>query len=145
MSIQVFSIRLGRFYFILIALVPLWIVIPVLLQLYGGYQAIAVIAGLALLTITAIIAQKISRKQIGLNIENNTVSFDDTSILTQDILNIKINKSGIGMSAIEFNLKSGKKIVLNLPNYKGNADLAIAFIEKNLPEIEQIKPVDLLG
>ena len=49
------------------------------------------------------------------------------------------------MSAIEFNLKTGKKISLNLPNLKRNSDKGIAFVEKNLVEIEFIAPEDLLG
>jgi len=144
-KIQVYSIRLTRFYIVLIALIPLWIVIPVLLQIYGGYQAIAVLAGLGLLTGTALIAQRIARKEITLSITDNTVLFDEISVPVHTIATIKINKTGIGTTAIEFNLKTGEKSILTLPNYNGNAEKAIKFVEENLPDVEQVIPEDLLG
>lgn len=145
MSIQLISIRLKKFYFVSIVLSPLWIAAPILIQRAGGSQFLAIILGLFILTITGVIAQKIARKITDLKVENKTVSFDDTSLLIQDIKDIKINKSGIGTSAIEFNLKTGKKVILHLINIKGNADKGIAFAEKNLPEIEFIAPEDLLN
>jgi hypothetical protein len=145
MSIKLYALNLNKLYFALVLLSPLWIAVPVFIQRNGGSQILAIIIGLLLLTVTGVIAQKIARKQIELKIEDKTVSFDEISIPTNDLQSIKINKTGIGMSAIEFNLKTGKKISLNLPNLKRNSDKGIAFVEKNLVEIEFIAPEDLLG
>lgn len=145
MSIPLYTLRVKRFYVFLVVFAPLWIVAPVLLQMYFGYPVLAVILGLILLTVTGLVAQKIARKQIDLTIENNTVSFDEITLEIENIRHIKIDRSGIGTSSIEFHSKTGEKTVLNLTNLKGNANKAIAFVEKNLPEIEQIGPEDLLG
>ena len=144
MSIQVYTIRLKKFYWILLGFAPLWVLITVLFQVLIGGQVLAVIIGLLLLTFTALLAQNIARKQIDFTIEGNTVSFDETTLAIENILHIKIDKTGIGTSSIEFHLKTGEKSVLTLTNLKDNANKAIAFVEKNLPEIEQVKPVDLL-
>jgi hypothetical protein len=144
-SIQVYSIKLNRLYLFLVLLSPLWITVPVIIQRIGGSQIVAIILGLFLLTVTGIIAQKIASKHIDLAVENNTVSYDGISIATKDLQSIKINKTGIGTSSIEFYLKTGGKSVLTLTNLKDNANKAIVFVEKNLPEIEQIGPEDLLG
>src|SRR5690554_4166475 len=131
MSIQLYTIRLKRFYVFLVGFAPLWIVVPVLFQEIIGNQIVAIIIGLILLTVTAVAAQFLARKETTLAIANNTVSFDETSMDIEDILHIKIDKTG-------------EKLVLTLTNLKDNANKAIAFVEKNLPEIEQKKPVDLL-
>lgn len=144
MSIQLYTIRLKRFYVFLIGFAPLWIVIPVLFQELIGNQIVAIIIGLFLLTATAVTAQFLARKETTLAIVNNTVSFDEMSMDIEDIHHIKIDKSGVGTSSIEFHLKTGGKSVMTLTNLKNNANKAIAFVEKNLPEIEQKKPVDLL-
>ena len=108
------------------------------------YQYLVIFLGLILLTLTGFLAQKIARKKIEIVVEDNIVSYDGVSIGIKDLKNIKINKSGIGISAIEFNLKSGEKKVLHMPNLKGNAEKGIAFINKALPAIEKIEPEDLL-
>lgn len=144
MTIQLYAIQLKKLYLAIALLSPMWIVIPVLIQKNGGHQYLVIFLGLLLLTFTGVLAQKVARKPIELVVENNTVTFDGISISKADIKSIKINKSGIGISAIEFNLKSGEKVVLHLPNLKRNAEKGIAFIDKALPEIEKIAPVDLL-
>jgi hypothetical protein len=144
MNIQLYAIRLKKLYLAIALLSPIWIVIPVLIQRNGGHQYLVIFLGLVLLTLTGVLAHKVARKPIELVIDDNKVSYDEISIPKKDIQSIKINKSGIGTSAIEFNMKSGEKVVLHLPNLKRNAEKGIAFIEKNLPEIEKIAPVDLL-
>lgn len=141
---RVYSIQLKKLYLAIALLSPIWIVIPVLIQRNGGHQYLVIFLGLILLTLTVVLAQVFARKEIELTVNDNSVSFDETSIDRKDIKSIKINKSGIGNSAIEFILKSGEKVTLHLPNLKRNAEKGIAFFEKVLPEVEKIAPVDLL-
>ncbi|PWH86442.1 hypothetical protein DIT68_04180 [Brumimicrobium oceani] len=118
--------------------------IPVLIQKNGGHQYLVIFLGLVLLTLTGILAQIIARRKIELAVSDHAVNYEKLSILKNDIQSIKIDKSGIGITAIGFNLKTGKKIVLHLPNLNRNAEKGIAFIEKALPEVEFEAPVDLL-
>ncbi len=144
MRVQLYAIRLRKLYLLIVLLSSIWMVTPVLIQRIGGHQYLVIFLGLILLTLTGFLAQKIARKKIEIVVEDNIVSYDGVSIGIKDLKNIKINKSGIGISAIEFNLKSGEKKVLHMPNLKGNAEKGIAFINKALPEIEKIEPEDLL-
>lgn len=144
MTIQLYAIRLKKLYLLIALLSPIWIVIPVLIQMNGGHQYLVIFLGLVLLTLTGVLAHKAARKPIELTVEDNAVSFDGISISKSDIESIKINKSGIGISAIEFNVQKDKKIILHLPNLKDNAEKGIVFVEKNLPDVEIIAPVDLL-
>ncbi|RYM33490.1 hypothetical protein ERX46_11160 [Brumimicrobium glaciale] len=141
---KLYAIRLKKLYLAIALLSPIWIVIPVLIQRNGGHQYLVIFLGLVLLTLTGVLAHRVARKPIELKVDDNKVTYDEISIPKKDIQSININKSGIGISAIEFNMKSGKKVILHLPNLKRNAEKGIAFIEKNLPEIEKIAPVDLL-
>ncbi|WP_109358553.1 hypothetical protein [Brumimicrobium oceani] len=144
MSIQLYAIRLKKLYLAIALLSPIWIVIPVLIQKNGGHQYLVIFLGLVLLTLTGILAQIIARRKIELAVSDHAVNYEKLSILKNDIQSIKIDKSGIGITAIGFNLKTGKKIVLHLPNLNRNAEKGIAFIEKALPEVEFEAPVDLL-
>lgn len=144
MTIQLYSIRIKRLYLFIALLAPIWIVIPVVIQYFGGNQYAVIFLGLILLTITLILAQIFARKPIDLTVQNNIISFDEIEIHKDQILDIEINKSGIGMSAIEFNLITEEKITLHLPNLKENAEDGIAFVKKQLPEVKFIAPVDLL-
>ncbi|WP_107039869.1 hypothetical protein [Brumimicrobium mesophilum] len=144
MSIQLYSIQLKKLYLFIALLSPMWMLIPVLIQMYGGHQYAVIFLGLILLTITLILAQIFARKSVILKVEKETIIYDDISISKSEIQSIKINKSGIGISAIEFNVQNDQKIILHLPNLKGNAEKGIAFIENNLPDVKIIEPVDLL-
>ena len=144
MKIQLYSILLNKLYLFFALLSPIWIVIPILIQRIGGHQYLVIFLGLVLLTITGLLAQRIARKSIILKVENDKINFDDISISKSEIQSIKIDKSGIGISAIEFNVKDDKKVILHLPNLKRNAEKGIAFVEKKLPEMEFVAPVDLL-
>lgn len=144
MSIQFYTIRLKKFYLLLIGFVPFWAGITVLFEEIGGNRPIAVLLGLGLLTVTAISAHLLARKKSILVIDNNIVSCDETSIPIDSILNIKIKKTGIGNTVVEFYLKPDIKHSFNLSNYKGNTNNVIAFLEHNLPNIERVKPIDLL-
>lgn len=144
MTIQLYSIRIKRLYLFIALLAPIWIVIPVVIQYFGGNQYAVIFLGLILLTITLILAQIFARKPIDLTVQNNIISFDEIEIHKDQILDIEINKSGIGMSAIEFNLITEEKITLHLPNLKENAEDGIAFVKKQLPEVKFIAPIDLL-
>lgn len=145
MTIQLYAIRLKKLYLAIALLSPIWIVVPILIQKSGGHQYLVIFLGLILLTLTGVLGQIIARKNIEIVINDSSVIYDDVSILKKDIQSIKIDKSGIGVTAIEFNLNVGKKVVLHLPNLKRNAAKGIAFIEKALPEVEFVAPVDLLS
>lgn len=144
MKIQLDAIKLKKLYLTIASLSPIWIAVPILLQKFGLHQYIVVLIGLLLLSLTGVIAQMIARRKIELSADDDSVVYENVRILKKDLVSIKVDKSGIGVTAIVFNLKFGKKEVLHFPNVKDNAQKGIDFIEKATPGVEFIAPVDLL-
>ena len=136
MTIQIRSITLKVFLIISFGLTPIWVVFPSIIGAQTDNRTLGIALSVILLAVTIIFAHKYSSRTTELTITDKEVSFRKTTFLIQNIQSIVINKTGIGMSAIEFYLKTGKKYSLNVPNSKGNADLAISFVKNNLPEIE---------
>lgn len=135
MTIRIYSITLKIFLVIILGLSPIWVLIPVKLGVQMDNKQMAIILSVVLLICSIIIAHIFARKKTNLTITDKEVKFRKTTILIESIHNIKINKTGIGMSAIEFYTITGEKHSFNFPNYKENADKAISFVKNHLTEI----------
>ena len=136
MTIKIYSITLKVFLIIVFGLSPVWVIIPVTLGVQIDNKYAAYILSAFLLVCCVILAHILARQKTDLTITESEVRYRKTSIKIKSVQNIKINKTGIGMSAIEFYMKTGKKHSLNMPNYKGNADRAIEFVTTNITTID---------
>jgi hypothetical protein len=136
MTIQIRSVTITVFIIVAFCLLPIWVILPIILGAKYESRTIGISLMVFFFGLTIIIAHKVSSKTTEVTVTDKDIHFRKTTLQIDSIQYIIINRSAIGMSAIEFYLKSGKKHSLNVPNYKGNSELAISFIKKSLPAMK---------
>src|SRR5699024_6523293 len=102
MKIQLSAINIKKLYISIVLLSPIWIAVPIFLQKFGLHQYIVVLVGLLLLSHTGVIAQLIAIRKIELSADDDSVVYENVRILKNDLVSIKVDKSGIGVTAIVF-------------------------------------------
>ena len=112
------SIVMWKFYLVIFVLSPVSLAIAILYHVQFNSQNTSRLIGVCLFFGSIITAHRVSTTWTELSIGDGKITFHKTKIPIAAIQNYRVNRFGIGMTAIEFTMNSGVVKRINIAGYR---------------------------